>query len=120
MHREIPADARSREQLNVTARSLVRRNSSAISPADQRRNQDEDDMTSRTVKFLSVAVTAAALIATVAVARTVHTHAALTHASRDSAGATTGQMTPAPLHGIIACGMMNYSDCEKIEMLLPR
>jgi hypothetical protein len=58
-------------------------------------------MTRHPTKFFSAAVIAAALIATVAIARTVHTQVA------------------APLHGSIACGTMSYAACEKLEQMLP-
>ncbi len=72
-------------------------------------------------RFLSAAVIAAALIATVAVARTVHTRlAAADMAPAQSAlGAGPRAMAPLAPHGIVACGAMSYSDCEKIETLLP-
>ncbi|MGB6416861.1 MAG: hypothetical protein WBF50_09715 [Pseudolabrys sp.] len=81
-------------------------------------------MITRKTKFLSAAAAALALVATVSVARTVHTHTVPT----DPAQVTTGKVigtapaqttTPAPRHGIIVCGMALDSDCEKIETLLP-
>ena len=76
-------------------------------------------MLSRKTKFLSAAVGVVALIATVAVARTVHTHAISTDQPRVSTdkviGTAPAQTTPARRHGIIACGMAIDSDCEKIE-----
>ena len=77
-------------------------------------------MISRNTKFLSAI--AAALIATVAVARTIHTHV-----EPSGAHVTTGKVistTPTPAtsphrHGIIVCGMALDSDCEKLETLLP-
>jgi 3-dehydroquinate dehydratase len=79
-------------------------------------------MITRKTKLLSAAVVAAALIATVAVGRTVQTHtvAAGTHATHGSANsAAPGQIMPSRLHAIIACPLANESDCEKLEMLLP-
>jgi hypothetical protein len=82
------------------------------------------EMITRKAKFLSAAAAAFALVATVSVARTVHTHTVPT----DPAQVTTGKVigtapaqttTPAPRHGIIVCGMALDSDCEKIETLLP-
>jgi hypothetical protein len=82
------------------------------------------EMLARKAKFLSAAAAALALVATVSVARTVHTHTIPT----DPAHVTTGKVigtapaqttTPAPRHGIIACGMALDADCEKIESLLP-
>ena len=76
-------------------------------------------MKTHRTKFLSAAVIAAGLIATVAIARTVHTHphAAGTQVSHSSAA--RGAMSPAPRNGAIVCGMANASDCEKIGPLLP-
>jgi hypothetical protein len=78
-------------------------------------------MISRKMKFLSAAVAVAALVATVAVARTVHTHAVPTNqASRNKViGTVPDQATPPRRHGVIVCGMAIDSDCEKIETLLP-
>ena len=79
-------------------------------------------MISRKTKFFSVAAIAAALIVTVAIARTVHTGAAAAGAqpSHGSAmGAAPGVMVRSPLHGTIACGAMSYSDCKKLEQMLP-
>jgi len=79
-------------------------------------------MISRTTKFLSAAAVAAALIATVAVGRTVQTHAvaAGAHTTHGSAiNAAPGQITPFRRHGILACPLANETDCEKLEMLLP-
>jgi methionine-rich copper-binding protein CopC len=78
-------------------------------------------MISRKMTFLSAAVAVAALIATVAVAHTVHTHAV--PANQASSGKVIGtapdQATPPRRHGIIVCSMAIDSDCEKIETLLP-
>jgi hypothetical protein len=77
-------------------------------------------MISRKMKLLSAAVAVAALVATVAVARTVHTHAVpANHASNGNVGTAPDQTTPLRRHGIIVCGMAIDSDCEKIETLLP-
>jgi len=80
-------------------------------------------MISRKMKFLSAAACVLALIATVAVARTVHTHALSADHPRVSSGKVIGsvpaQTTPPRRHGIIVCGMAIDSDCEKIETLLP-
>ncbi|HYC16035.1 MAG TPA: hypothetical protein VEC94_02420 [Pseudolabrys sp.] len=76
-------------------------------------------MLSRKTKFLSAAVGVLALIATVAVARTVHTHTTSAEQPRVSTDKVIGtaptQTTPARRHGIIVCGMAIDSDCEKIE-----
>jgi hypothetical protein len=81
-------------------------------------------MITRKAKFLSAAAAALALVATVSVARTVHTHTVPTDPAHVTAGkvigtAPTQTTTPAPRRGIIACGMALDSDCEKIETLLP-
>jgi hypothetical protein len=79
-------------------------------------------MISRTVKIVSAAAIAAALIGTVAVSRTVHTRltAAGAQPAQDSAmSAAPAAMTRPALNGYIACGTMSYSDCAKIETLLP-
>jgi len=76
-------------------------------------------MISTKAKFLSAIVIA--LIATVAVARTMHTPVA-----PSGAHVTTGKVigtTPAPAaphrQGIIVCGMALDANCEKLETLLP-
>jgi hypothetical protein len=80
-------------------------------------------MISRKMKFLSAAAAAIALIATVSVARTVHTHAVSADQSHVSSGKVTGQAPaqamPTLRHGIIVCGMAIDSDCEKLETQLP-
>jgi hypothetical protein len=79
-------------------------------------------MITRTMKIVSAAVIAAALIGTVAVSRTVHTRttAAGARPAHDSAtGAVAGAMTRPALNGFIACGTLSYSDCEKLEKMLP-
>ena len=79
-------------------------------------------MKTSNAKILSAAVIAAALIATVAVARTVHTHVAAAggepvHTSAMRAG--PGVVARSPLHATIACGSMSYTECEKLEQMLP-
>ena len=79
-------------------------------------------MISRKTKLLSAAVIVVALVATVAVARTVHTHTA--PADQVRAGKVIGtvpdEAVPYPRHGIIVCGSVaTAADCEKIEMMLP-
>jgi len=79
-------------------------------------------MISRKIKFLSAAAAVAALIATVAAARTVHTHVApaASHVTSGKViGTTPSQTTPSPRHGAIVCGMALDSNCEKLETLLP-
>jgi len=77
-------------------------------------------MTSRKMKILSATVGAVALIATVAVAHTVHTHmppAGQVHASKT---VVPGDIAPSQRHGIITCGAAtSASDCERLEMMLP-
>ena len=76
---------------------------------------------SKTMKILSATAVAAALLATVAVARTVQTHVAA------NLRATTGQAIGASPHGApfvrhdnFACALASAAECEKIEMLLPK
>ena len=77
-------------------------------------------MISRKIRFITAAATLA-LLASVAVARTVHTH------TPNAAHVTSGKVTTQPSdqtasphrHGVIVCGMANDSDCEKLELLLP-
>jgi hypothetical protein len=80
-------------------------------------------MITRKTKFFSAAGAAVALIATVAVAHTVHTHTVPTDEAHISTGKVIAtppaQTTPAPPHGAIVCGMALDSDCEKLETLLP-
>ena len=79
-------------------------------------------MITRTMKIVSAAVITAALIGTVAVSRTVHMRPTVADARpvHDSTiGAVRGALTPPALNGFIACGTMSYSDCEKIETMLP-
>jgi hypothetical protein len=79
-------------------------------------------MITRTMKIVSAAVIAAALIGTVAVSRTVQTRLAAADAqpAHDSAtGAVPGATTRPALNGFIACGRLSYSDCEKLETMLP-
>ncbi|MFZ0672487.1 MAG: hypothetical protein WBW13_19830 [Pseudolabrys sp.] len=78
-------------------------------------------MISRNIKFISGAAVIA-LLATVAVARTVHTHApsASAHATTGKVIGTPANQSASPYrHGVIVCGMAIDSDCEKLEMLLP-
>jgi len=80
-------------------------------------------MTSNKTKFLSAAATAAVLIATVAVAHTVHSHTAPADQAHVTTGKVVGtppaQTAPVQPHGAIVCGMALDSDCEKLETLLP-
>jgi hypothetical protein len=74
-------------------------------------------MISRKTKLLSTAIAAVALIATVAVASTVHTR--MQASNGDVVGAVPGQFAAFPQHGVVACGMTSRSDCETIKMMLP-
>jgi hypothetical protein len=80
-------------------------------------------MISRKIRFLTAAAATVALIATVSVAHTVHTHMAPADRAHVATGKVTGtapaQTMPAARHGPIACGMALDSDCEKFETLLP-
>ncbi len=79
-------------------------------------------MKTSNAKFLSAGVIAAALVATVAIARTVHTGPAAAGsepARHSTMSAAAGVMARSPLHGTIACGSMSYTDCEKLEQMLP-
>ena len=78
-------------------------------------------MISRKIRLITAAA-AVALLASVAVARTVHTHApsAAGHATSCKVTTPPAGQTASPHHrGAIVCGMANDSDCEKLEMLLP-
>ena len=78
-------------------------------------------MISRKIRLITAAA-AVALLASVAVARTVHTHApsAAGHATSGKVTTPHAGQTASPHHrGAIVCGMANDSDCEKLEMLLP-
>jgi len=79
-------------------------------------------MISRKNKLLAAAAGMVALIATVAVARTVHTHtnvATPAQVSGKVTGTTPAQTTPLAHHGILTCGMALDSDCEKFETFMP-
>ena len=71
-------------------------------------------------KILSATVVAAALLATVAVARTVQTHVTANLAQRSETVGAAPHTAPFVRHNNFACGLANEVDCEKIEMLLPR
>ena len=101
--------------------TLVRRNSLVICPPINDGIQ-EAPMLSRKTKYFSAAAIAAALIATVAIARTVHNGAAVAGAQpahRSVIGAAPGYVASSPRRGILACGAMSYSDCDRLEMQLP-
>jgi hypothetical protein len=78
-------------------------------------------MISRKIRFITAAA-ALALLASVAVARTVHTRtpSAAAHVTSGKVTAPSSDQTASPhRHGVIVCGMANDSDCEKLELLLP-
>ena len=75
---------------------------------------------SSTMKILSATAIAAALLATVAVARTVHTHVAAAQATLGQAIATIPHSAPFVRHDNFACAFPNEVACEKIESLLPK
>ena len=76
---------------------------------------------SKTMKILSATAVAAALLATVAVARTVRTHVASNlHATTGQAIAPIPHSAPFVRHDNFACALASAAACEKIEMLLPK
>lgn len=84
-------------------------------------------MISGTLKIISATVIAGALVATVSLARTVHTRGELTGAPHAISTTTTDTGTvgyarpvgasPAAERGILACGSVRL-DCEAVENLL--
>jgi hypothetical protein len=68
---------------------------------------------SRTTKLISATVIAAALLATVAVARTVHTHTAAAPAPQVTIGAAP-QSALRP-HANFACAQAVARDCERLD-----
>ena len=67
------------------------------------------------MKIVSATVIAAALLATVAVARTVHTHAGTgPQAAQSTVGAAPVQALPRP-HANFACPLANETECEKLD-----
>jgi len=78
-------------------------------------------MSART-KYLSTALAVVAVIATVAVARTLHTPKPM------PVRETVGRAAPAPrplvsaqIHGIVGCGPAAPGlDCDEVEQLLPQ
>lgn len=80
-------------------------------------------MKSQKTKFLAAAV-AAALLTTLAVARTAHTPAAPEAQSYQTHGKVTGT-TPQPntsahVRGLLTCGdEVSETDCMKLQSLLP-
>jgi len=79
-------------------------------------------MKTNTAKFLSAAVMATALIATVAIGRTTHTSAAGTNArpaQHSSMGEAPDALAHTPLRGSLACGSLSYTECQKLGQTLP-
>ena len=83
-------------------------------------------MSARKKTLFSAFVGAAVLIATAtpALARMVHARAPAANQAHGSdgkvIGADPGQNIRSQRHGILACGEINYSDCETLKMMLPR
>ena len=75
---------------------------------------------STTMKILSATAVAAALLATVAVAHTVHTQVAAAQTTSGQAIATIPHSAPFVRHDNFACALASETECEKIEMLLPK
>jgi hypothetical protein len=84
-------------------------------------------MKSGKLRLLAAVVVTAAMLATMAAARTVHNRAlaAGPHAANgqtpsiNAGGAATGALAPSRPHDLLACPTPNEADCEKLEMLLP-
>ncbi|MGH6726812.1 MAG: hypothetical protein ACREB8_09755 [Pseudolabrys sp.] len=79
-------------------------------------------MNTHKAKFLSAAVIATALIATVAIGRTVHTHtvgAGAQPAQHSSTGDAPDTLAHAPLRGSLACGSLSFVDCQRLGQMLP-
>ncbi|HXX25212.1 MAG TPA: hypothetical protein VEJ40_00995 [Pseudolabrys sp.] len=72
-------------------------------------------MTSR-IKILSAAAALAVLLATVAVARSVHSYRP-PGASRAGAMSATQNKVPARHYGNFACPGPNEADCEKLDWI---
>jgi hypothetical protein len=105
-------------QINVMPWSLVRRNIQAMWPmTDSRRGTKT---MSNKMKIISATAVAAALLATVAVARTVQTHVTAVQATSGQAIATIPHSAPFVRHDNFACALPNEAECEKIETLLPK
>jgi hypothetical protein len=71
------------------------------------------------LKILAAVAVTTALVATMAVARTVHNQTAATaHATNDGSqivGAVHGRIAPAQRHGHFACAAAVEQSCEKLE-----
>lgn len=77
-------------------------------------------MSART-KYLSAALAVVAVIATVAVARTLRPdNPAPARETVGSAAPAPRALTPAQLHGIVGCGGSPGLDCDEVEQLLPQ
>jgi len=81
-------------------------------------------MISRKIKVFSTAAAAVALVATLAIARTVHTPMASAEHASASHGKVIGTDPSlnkgSHLHGIITCGpATSAQECDRLEMLLP-
>jgi hypothetical protein len=77
-------------------------------------------MSART-KYLSTALAVVAVIATVAVARTLHTPTAPARETVGSAALAPRALMPARIHGIVGCGPAAPGlDCDEVEQLLPQ
>ena len=72
------------------------------------------------MKIISATAVAAALLATVAVARTVQTHVTAVQATSGQAIAAIPHSAPFVRHDNFACALPNEAECEKIETLLPK
>lgn len=77
-------------------------------------------MMSARTKYLSAALAVVAVIATVAVARTLHAPNAPARETVGSAAPAPRALTPAQLHGIVGCGGSPGLDCDEVEQLLPQ
>ncbi|HZT27694.1 MAG TPA: hypothetical protein VFA57_18535 [Pseudolabrys sp.] len=70
-------------------------------------------------KIVSAAAVAAVLLATVAVARTVHTHANAPQTVQRNGAAGPADSGPAIGPHNFACGLPQASDCQKVETWFP-
>lgn len=76
---------------------------------------------SSTMKILSAIAVTATLLATVAVARTMHTRvAANLHATTGQSMATIPHSPPFVRHDNFACALASVAECEKLELLMPK
>jgi hypothetical protein len=68
-------------------------------------------------KFIAATVLAAGLLATVAVARTVHTHTTAAPANASATHATVGAAPQSALrpHSNFACAPSVQADCDKLD-----